>query len=239
MNEHTFITKPNQILECTVCGQTWKKKPTSSCPGMRVYAWGAWPENLLTKKQMDEAGLQTGAKLPPPAGMVWREKSPNGIMYLYDKNQGVPKKEVTPAQAEALKKAQERARLVTIYCSSCHYTVIDEVTAKRAETLGDQVCDRCSDASEASIRAEEWLKGCVILDTETTGLYEAEIVQLAIINHEGETLLNTLVKPEHPEKMMEKSSKGICAYDIHGIHPDMLANAPTNGVIVNMKSRTR
>jgi hypothetical protein len=52
------------------------------------YKWGAWPPHLLTKKQMDDAGFQTGAQLPPPAGKVKREKSLDGFMYLYDSNLG-------------------------------------------------------------------------------------------------------------------------------------------------------
>jgi len=39
----------------------------------------------------------------------------------------------------------------------------------------------------------------VILDTETTGLYDDdEIVSIAIINSDGQTLLNQLVKPVRP-----------------------------------------
>lgn len=62
-------------------------------------------------------------------------------------------------------------------------------------------------------------KNFVILDTETTGLDTsiAEIVEIAIINHAGETLLDTLVKPEKP----------IPAGVIHGITDEMVAHAPT------------
>jgi hypothetical protein len=228
MKHNLIMIEGAYPLECTVCGLSWKKEPVSSCPGVKVYAWGKWGE-LLTKAQMNEAGFNTGAKLPPPAGAVFRDKSPGGIMWLYDRGQGVPKKEVSEAQRAALTKAQERARLVPVHCSVCHL-FLEEVTAKKAETLPEQLCDQCSDSSEAVHQSQQWLEnGCLILDTETTGLYDAEIVQLAIINHHGETLLNTLVKPEHPEKMMQKSSSGVCAYDIHGIHPDSLVDAPTIG----------
>lgn len=67
----------------------------------------------------------------------------------------------------------------------------------------------------------------VILDSETTGLYKAEFVQLAIINQKGEPLLNTLVKSERPDDVYECNDSGICAYDIHGIGTADLANAPT------------
>jgi DNA polymerase III alpha subunit (gram-positive type) len=42
------------------------------------------------------------------------------------------------------------------------------------------------------------LDNWVILDTETTGLYDAEIVEIAVVDPLGEALLNTLVKPTIP-----------------------------------------
>lgn len=59
----------------------------------------------------------------------------------------------------------------------------------------------------------------LVLDTETTGLYEGEIVQIAIINSAGETLLNTLVKPVEPIPAD--------ATNIHGITDDKTKDAPT------------
>ncbi len=38
----------------------------------------------------------------------------------------------------------------------------------------------------------------MILDTETTGLYDAEIVELSIIDTAGNVLLDTLVRPTRP-----------------------------------------
>lgn len=35
----------------------------------------------------------------------------------------------------------------------------------------------------------------VVLDTETTGLRNAQVIQIAVVNADGDTLLNTLVKP--------------------------------------------
>jgi DNA polymerase III epsilon subunit-like protein len=176
---------------------------------------------------MNAAGFNTGAKLPPPAGCVRREKSPDGIMWLYDRAQGVPKREISEAQKAALQKANEMARIVEIRCSKCG-VFIEEVTAKKAKDTPPQPCFVCRDGESAEQGARELLEnGCVIMDTETTGLYDAEIVQIAIINQRGETLLNTLVKPDKPEKMLVKSDSGICAFDIHGIHPDALTDAPT------------
>ncbi len=62
----------------------------------------------------------------------------------------------------------------------------------------------------------------IFLDTETTGLIPEldEILEIAIINQDGETLLDTLVKPTM-NQAWEKAQR------IHGITPEMVANAPT------------
>lgn len=62
-------------------------------------------------------------------------------------------------------------------------------------------------------------KDFLVLDTETTGLYEGEIVQIAIINSAGQTLLNTLVKPVFPIPSD--------ATAIHGITDEMVESSPT------------
>lgn len=62
----------------------------------------------------------------------------------------------------------------------------------------------------------------VILDTETTGLDDPEAVQIAVLSVTGQPLMNTLVKPAYPHKLLKKSKTGKSAYDIHGIHPDRL-----------------
>ncbi|MCA9340653.1 MAG: 3'-5' exonuclease [Candidatus Saccharibacteria bacterium] len=59
----------------------------------------------------------------------------------------------------------------------------------------------------------------LILDTETTGLHDGEIVQIAIINQQADVLLNTYVKPARPIP--------IDAQRIHGISDETVASAPT------------
>ena len=59
----------------------------------------------------------------------------------------------------------------------------------------------------------------IILDTETTGLdHSAEIIQLAIIDTHGETLLDTLIRPTAPP------DQG--SIRIHGLTAERLATAP-------------
>lgn len=215
---------------CTVCGQTWKNLPVSECPGVKMYGWGQWPEHLLTKKQMDEAGFQTGTKLPPPAGAVWRHKSPDGKMWLYDRNQGVPKKQMSDEARANLKAAAEKSR-AGWYCICCGRATgwVDSRGYFHAQHLNPPgLCERCADLQSAQEWARRLLAGeFVVLDTETTGLSAGhdEIVQIAVINQAGETLLDTYVNARHPEHLMERHD-GVSASDINGITPDILLNAP-------------
>jgi DNA polymerase III epsilon subunit-like protein len=68
--------------------------------------------------------------------------------------------------------------------------------------------------------ARTWLDaGCLVLDTETTGLDEhAEIVELALIDTAGNPLLDTLIKPQRPIPPD--------ATDIHGITNADVQHAP-------------
>ncbi len=62
-------------------------------------------------------------------------------------------------------------------------------------------------------------ESAVILDTETTGLDNtAEIIELSIINSQGHTLLDTLIKP--------KGKIPLDAYEIHGIGTATVKDAP-------------
>lgn len=63
----------------------------------------------------------------------------------------------------------------------------------------------------------------VVLDTETTGLERGEVVQIAVIDQDGEILLNSLVKPVKPIPPD--------ATRIHGITDDMVKDAPNFATI--------
>ncbi|MBC8505848.1 MAG: 3'-5' exonuclease [Anaerolineales bacterium] len=73
--------------------------------------------------------------------------------------------------------------------------------------------------NEAIQQAQEYLaKKPVYLDTETTGLDPmAEILEISIVDHDGNILVNTLVKPRG------KIDPG--ASRVHGITEEMLAEA--------------
>lgn len=63
------------------------------------------------------------------------------------------------------------------------------------------------------------LKTWFYLDTETTGLYDAEICQLAVVRNDGQIEWNTLIKTIQPIPPD--------ATNIHGITDAMVSDAPT------------
>lgn len=72
----------------------------------------------------------------------------------------------------------------------------------------------------AILRAEKYITtGAYILDTETTGLGDAEIVEIAIIRADGTVMLNRLVQPSRPIPS--------AATAIHGITDADVKDAPT------------
>lgn len=80
------------------------------------------------------------------------------------------------------------------------------------------------DHVKSKLEASEWaqkvleMPNAVIMDFETTGVKEAEIVQIGIINMKGETLMQTLVKPS---KSIE-----LGAFGVHGISDAHVKDAP-------------
>lgn len=58
----------------------------------------------------------------------------------------------------------------------------------------------------------------VVLDTETTGLHNAEIIQMGLIGADGKVLMNDLIKPVRP--IPEDAIR------IHGITNEMVADKP-------------
>jgi DNA polymerase III subunit epsilon len=65
------------------------------------------------------------------------------------------------------------------------------------------------------LRRDDW----VILDTETTGLHGAEVVDVAVINSKGTLLVDTLICPQNP--ISTAASK------IHGLFDADVKDAPT------------
>lgn len=182
----------------------------------RIYRWDPWPIGLYTKKQLSEMGYKPGEV----AGLIPYSGSADGDGYLrvYSLIDAQPKKPLSDKQKAALDKAREKWQ-----CPQC---------GGRKRWRDARICDWClhqerinSDRADsvgwANIALEH---GFVILDTETTGLSFAEIVQIAVIDHQGNVLLDSLCKPlDYPEANE--------ATAIHGITPEMVKDAPDFGYI--------
>lgn len=223
MTEHKLSEFGPEIWRCEVCGQSWKRAPGATCPGVPVYSWRQAPDHLLTKKQMAAAGYQTGKKLPAPVGAIRGKRS---LYPVYDPAQGIAKRPLTERQAAAYELLRGQSKKIDIECARCGRWIASG-SRRKVKHLEGEICFVCVARDEASQWAAERIKrgDFVILDTETTAL-DGEIIEIAIIGPDGATLLDTLVKPDHPERMIERDDRGVCASDIHGIQPADVESAP-------------
>ncbi|MEG4353446.1 3'-5' exonuclease [Microcoleus sp. LAD1_D5] len=158
------------------------------------------PPHLKTKKQLGELGLSP----LKPSGVIPTRKYD---VFLYDSTNPEscrPKRKPSPKQLETLAANRLKAKIKRDY-------------REWYREVGFIEKDRVSAVlwAREQLSQNDW----VILDTETTGLVRAEIVEIAIINHCGEMLLDTLIKPSIPIPAE--------VTDIHGISDTMVADAPT------------
>lgn len=169
-----------------------------------VYQW--WgnenepPSHLKTKKQLAQMGL----KPVKPVGVIYCKEYD---LYLYDPNNpksATEKRKPTEKQLKALAKGREKQRYKQEYRDWFN-------------NWGHIIRAK----NKAILRAREIIKdknNWLILDTETTGLYDAEIVEITILNLDKKILFNSLIKPT------------ICIPDdatrIHGITNEMVATSP-------------
>jgi len=167
------------------------------------YSWwgeaGEPPEHLKTKKQLGELGLSP----LKPSGVIPTRKYD---VLLYDPNNPEccrPKRQSTPKQLETLAANRLKAKIKRDYRE--WYREVGFIERDRINAVM---------WAREQLALDDW----VILDTETTGLYNAEIVEIAIVSHKGEPLLNTLIKPSIPIPAE--------VTEIHGITDEIVADAP-------------
>lgn len=234
MNERGYLV-------CEKCNHSVKIDRGGVCIGVpQFHKWDDIPDGMATKTTLSkEHGLRLSKGQQPVGAKVQynhRGKATGGYYPLYALVDATPKKQISPQQFEALEKARYMAEKLAIKCTNCdrhqrnHYNDLIKVTRKHwlAKDYENFVCSFCKDRNEATVKANEWLANphCVILHSETSGLHDAEIIELAIIDLQGNIHLNTRIKPHRPEKILEVNG-GRSAYDIHGIHPDALVDKPT------------
>ena len=172
---------------------------------MEKYNW--WgnsnepPPHLKTKKQLADLGLSP----LKPVGIIETQKYDVLLYDINDPKSCRPKRKSTPKQLETLAANREKVQI------SRDYKAWLKSRARIIES--DRV------AAVIWARHEMNQNDWVILDTETTGLHDAEIVEIAILGYTGETLLDTLVRPTIPIPTE--------VTEIHGITDSMVVSAPT------------
>lgn len=181
-------------------------------------AWAKVPDHLKTKTQLNELGKKPAKNQTPEAHFCSYYNGKRRPRYypLYNINHAIEKRKPTPKQLQNLAKARAEAKRRRT-CQRCQTTYSKPLT-------NFPLCMFCFDHIESIQWAKQVLAdpNAIIIDTETTGLnnyHTDHPLEIAIINTNNQTLLNTLVQTIKP------ISNGATA--IHGITTEHLQNAPT------------
>lgn len=183
--------------------------------------WAKVPDHLKCKSALSAEGLKPGGEAKAE---VW-----NSHMWvqLFDSSEAVPKRKSSEKQLLALAKAREVAQRQFVEantCDSCREFVGEKNLRRSPE---GKTCTWCMEQERFKAMQEEgdarfrcWHGiDFLVLDTETTGLYGSEIVEIGILDRQGEVVFESLVKPTCP------IPEDVTA--IHGITNEMVADAPT------------
>ncbi len=157
------------------------------------------PKHLKTKKQLGKLGLSP----LKPSGVIPTRKYD---VLLYDPNNPEccrPKRKPSAKQLETLAANRLKAKIKRDYRE--WYREVGFIEQDRVYAVK---------WAREQLALDDW----VLLDTETTGLYDAEIVEIAVVDRTEKTLLDTLVKPTIP---IPAEVTGI-----HGITDAMVVDAP-------------
>ena len=158
------------------------------------------PPHLKTKKQLGELGLS-----PLKPSIVIETKKYDVLLYDINNPECCrPKRKPTAKQLETLAANRLKAQIKRDYRE--WYREVSFIERDRVSAVL---------WAREQLTQDDW----TILDTETTGLYDAQIVEIAIIDRTGQTLLDTLIEPTIPIPPETTA--------IHGITDAMVATAPT------------
>ena len=172
------------------------------------------PANYKTRRQLAELGLRPGG--PVVARVVW--KRGERWADLFDLAAAKPKKPPTEAQLAALEKAHD-ARQICPYCK-VNIGFVIPYRWRPEDCWSCVALMRKGELAEVAERARQALANptAVILDSETTDL-DGYLVQVAVIDMAGITMLDTLVRPNAPISEQARA--------IHHISDAQLVDAPT------------
>lgn len=213
---------------CSVCHWHWRSPPREACPGIQRFTYEQVPPEMQTYTQLRAKGLKPADRAKPD-GCYFRVQRREWL-WFYDERQALPRRKATPAQLQALAKAKEAfiakytclgcgrkpetphdiKEMVCGFCQSCQWEAAQEALVAQIKMDGEAACAWAAEL----LQREDW----AILDLETTSLSGA-IVEIAVIDHEGNTLFHSLVNPQMP------ITEGARA--VHGISDEEVAQAPT------------
>lgn len=177
--------------------------------------WTSVPEHLLTEAGLKERGKRLVPMQRPVAIVRIQRHRRHRNYFLYDATEAIEKRPLTVRQKTALQRVKARHT-----CQQCGTPFMVLSPEGYCETCQQGVMQR----KNARLDAVQWAQTLaerpfLVLDTETTGLGALDrIVEIAVINENGEVLLNTLVNPEMyiPADVI----------GIHGITNEMVRGQP-------------
>jgi DNA polymerase-3 subunit epsilon len=132
------------------------------------------PEHLKTKKQLGELGLSP----LKPSGVIETRKYDVLLYDIHNPESYRPKRKPSPKQLETLAANRLKAKIKRDYRE--WYNEVGFIERDRVEAVL---------WAREQLSHNDW----VILDTETTGLSDAEIVEIAIIDRVAAQLLLSLL----------------------------------------------
>lgn len=202
-------------------------KAYGECPRVKIYSYDQWPAGHLTERQLKAKHLVPG----PVRGAVWYQskKVEGHWLWLYREDEATPNP-LTEKQIAAREKALA-TKLANATCKLCHRVKLYK--------LPDHICGDCRRVNEEIQWARNLLLGkFFILDFETTGLEGSEIIQIGLVDQDGNVLINSYVKPVNPivevafdsdaaEEEPWRRNAGVTAFGVNGITNAMVADAPT------------
>ncbi|MGJ3241144.1 MAG: exonuclease domain-containing protein [Anaerolineae bacterium] len=230
--EHDYQITDDAYYTCTRCGHKIKSLTKNGvCLGVPIiHNWNDVPDHVATKTALerDHGKKLADGQQPVMAKAVYDRKGKFQDSYypLYLIADAEDKAPPTEAQLEALEKARYMAGRVYIKCVRCRVTKTnqydDPVTITRKQSLSADpwTCHICRGRDESIEWSQKILQrdDVVILDTETSGLH-GEIIEIAIIDNRGNTILDQRIKPVGEIKAG--------AQRVHGITLDDLTDEPT------------
>lgn len=179
-------------------------------------------KDWYSRKDLKELFRLKPAPDQKPSGQVWQGR---GTYFVYDKENCVamrPYRKPSAKQLAALEAGRACIRTRRCAAEGCSGRIYYYEYGERG-----RYCKSCKESRRfESVRRtclsyENHEKPICFLDTETTGLYDDdEIIEIAIIDRNGKTLLDTLVKPSSALITSEASA-------IHGLFDSDVENAPS------------